>query len=95
MSKQILISAICISSLFFCYSCTEPATAGYRAIAGSTLGTNNNSVHMAGCKTFHFPQPPLVVYKTVSRNFMTLPCALEVPPPFNSVEVQKLIRSRP
>ncbi len=50
---------------------------------------------MAGCKTFHFPQPPLVVYKTVSRNFMTLPCALEVPPPFNSVEVQKLIRSRP
>ena len=50
---------------------------------------NNNSVYLAGCKTYQRSEPPAIVYKTVRRNFVTWPCALEVPPPDGAIEWER------
>jgi hypothetical protein len=51
--------------------------------------TGNNSVYLAGCKSFHGSEPPAIVYKTVRKNFVTWPCALEVPPPDGAIKWER------
>jgi len=45
------------------------------------LEIENDPVFIAGCKAFHGPVPPKVIYPTVKKNFIALTCALEVYPP--------------
>lgn len=59
-------------------------------ISNRSFSNDNKPVYMSGCQTFHGSVPPKVIYPTVKKNFMALTCALEVPPPYGVIALQRL-----
>jgi hypothetical protein len=64
-------------------------TLSYNPATPANLVNLNTPVHLAGCTTFERPVPPKVVFPTVTKNFVTRLCALEVYPPYAVLLMQK------
>jgi hypothetical protein len=89
--NKIIFAIIICGTIGFIFFLQPPdyTVAGHDVETEIRFGANNDPVYLGGCQTHHPPIPPKVIYKTVKKNFVTLPCALEVLPPYGAIEFQK------
>lgn len=86
---SIAIIFCCVAALAFINSWSDQGNMSADIITASGTGIENDPVYMTGCQTHPRPIPPDIVYDPVVKNFVTLPCALEVPPPDAAIEREK------
>ena len=88
--KITLVVLTAASALFIeQYYINDTDETNLNLVNSHNLLNDNTPVHMAGCKTYEPPVAPKVIYPTVTKNFITRLCALEVPPPYGVIALQR------
>lgn len=95
--KFIFVVLITLTAFFAAwFFASDKPESNIRLIEQNNFLNDNKPVHLPGCQTYQRPVPKKVLYPAVRKNFVTRLCALEVPPPYGVIVMQrKAVQSGP